>query len=408
MTESVTVTSATEQVAALAETAAVQALAETAAVQVTPIVEAVEVFTAAEEVQVGERYPAIWGEIAGSILNQADLQAALAALTLGGLDDVDLTGAVDGDALIYDAVSETWKPGEASTVAAINDLTDVNTTGLTNGQILRYVTDTWVPATLGSAAWEAAEAFDAAGAAAAAQAAAESYADGAIDALGLGTMATQASTDYLALTGGTLTGGLNGTTGAFSGQVTITNTEQPTGADGVGALVLSGGMKAPVDKTAWFGDITDYIQIVPNTRLQVLRSGADAVFRLTRAGVHDWDFEGGADALTLKLDGTATFYIEDGAPTAVASGEVKVGGGASMHHSWCQASEFRVSGTKVVGAQGATVHDVFSTVYNATLYGGNFGWESQSHFHKAQTEISAIAGRVNQIIARLKAHGLIA
>jgi hypothetical protein len=72
-------------------------------------------------------------------------------LALDDLTDVDVTGVVDGQALVYDLASATWKPvTQAGGVTDLDDLTDVDvaTTPPTNGQGLVYNGTLWVPANL--------------------------------------------------------------------------------------------------------------------------------------------------------------------------------------------------------------------------------------------------------------------
>ena len=66
--------------------------------------------------------------------------------------DVDTSGAVDGDALVYDLANGVWKPGQVaggSSVGALDDLTDVDvsTTPPTDGQALVYdaTNSEWIP-----------------------------------------------------------------------------------------------------------------------------------------------------------------------------------------------------------------------------------------------------------------------
>lgn len=66
--------------------------------------------------------------------------------TLAALDDVDVTGVADGDALLYDTGTSTWVPGAASTVAALDDLTDVDVTAAVEGDRLVFDGTEWAPA----------------------------------------------------------------------------------------------------------------------------------------------------------------------------------------------------------------------------------------------------------------------
>jgi hypothetical protein len=66
--------------------------------------------------------------------------------TLAALDDVDVTGVADGDALLYDTGTSTWGPGAASTVAALDDLTDVHVATAVEGDRLVFDGADWVAA----------------------------------------------------------------------------------------------------------------------------------------------------------------------------------------------------------------------------------------------------------------------
>lgn len=66
---------------------------------------------------------------------------------LDDLTDVNTAGVADGDALVYDFATNTWVPGASSSVGALNDLSDVDTTGVGDGDALVYdaAYGTWVP-----------------------------------------------------------------------------------------------------------------------------------------------------------------------------------------------------------------------------------------------------------------------
>lgn len=70
---------------------------------------------------------------------------ALGAVGLGSLSGVSVSGADDGDVLVYSSGTQTWGPQENS----LNNLTDVDTSGVTDGQVLSYdsATQTWQPGT---------------------------------------------------------------------------------------------------------------------------------------------------------------------------------------------------------------------------------------------------------------------
>lgn len=65
--------------------------------------------------------------------------------TLAGLTDVDFTTPpVGGNLLSYNATTHKWVPGTASSVAALNDLTDVTISSPVAGQALVYRSGVWV------------------------------------------------------------------------------------------------------------------------------------------------------------------------------------------------------------------------------------------------------------------------
>ena len=69
--------------------------------------------------------------------------------TLQGLTDTSIVGQVEGDNLVWNATTNVWEPRtQAPSVTNINDLSDVNTTGITNDQYLKYDGSGFVPATL--------------------------------------------------------------------------------------------------------------------------------------------------------------------------------------------------------------------------------------------------------------------
>lgn len=74
------------------------------------------------------------------------------SLSLSDLTNVNVSGAVTGNILRYNGVSETWEIGTASDggggASALNDLSDVNTSGVSNGQVLVYNSGTWSPNTI--------------------------------------------------------------------------------------------------------------------------------------------------------------------------------------------------------------------------------------------------------------------
>ena len=74
--------------------------------------------------------------------------------TLSGLTDVDLSNLTDGQILKYDAQSEKWVNGSGGSVsvAALGDIGDVNLTSIADGQIIKWdsATSKWVNANLPS------------------------------------------------------------------------------------------------------------------------------------------------------------------------------------------------------------------------------------------------------------------
>ena len=65
---------------------------------------------------------------------------------LGDLTDVDTTGEQDEQVLSYEAATSTWKPRTINTTPppqALDDLTDVDTTGAIFGDALLYNGSNW-------------------------------------------------------------------------------------------------------------------------------------------------------------------------------------------------------------------------------------------------------------------------
>jgi hypothetical protein len=84
---------------------------------------------------------------ARTLLDDASATAARATLgvdTLGGIDDVNLTG-LDANDVLYWTGAE-WRPSTASALAVLSSLSDVSTAGIADGDILVYdaATQTWV------------------------------------------------------------------------------------------------------------------------------------------------------------------------------------------------------------------------------------------------------------------------
>jgi len=61
-------------------------------------------------------------------------QGAIPKVFLNDLQDIDLTGAVDGDGLRYEATSNEWKPHTFST----SSLSDIDNSTRANGSLLIY------------------------------------------------------------------------------------------------------------------------------------------------------------------------------------------------------------------------------------------------------------------------------
>lgn len=80
-----------------------------------------------------------------SLFNAA---AAIAAITLGALSDVNTTGVSNAKVLAWSDATSKWVPTAASaiTVTKLGALTDVNTTGVGNGKILVWddTTSLWI------------------------------------------------------------------------------------------------------------------------------------------------------------------------------------------------------------------------------------------------------------------------
>ena len=73
--------------------------------------------------------------------------------TIGGLSDVSIGGATDGQVLTYSG--GTWVASDtAAAVSALNDLSDVDTSGATAGSVIRYDGANWVVSTTGDSTAE--------------------------------------------------------------------------------------------------------------------------------------------------------------------------------------------------------------------------------------------------------------
>lgn len=64
--------------------------------------------------------------------------AGLGEFNLDDINDVDTTGVTDGQVISYDDATSTWLASDASAVAALDDLTDVTITTPANNQALVY------------------------------------------------------------------------------------------------------------------------------------------------------------------------------------------------------------------------------------------------------------------------------
>lgn len=72
----------------------------------------------------------------------ADLVGENPITTINGLDDVDTTGATNGSVLKYNGT--TWVVDTDNQTTSLNGLSDVNTSGAVNGSVLKYNGTTWV------------------------------------------------------------------------------------------------------------------------------------------------------------------------------------------------------------------------------------------------------------------------
>ena len=75
-------------------------------------------------------------------LTQAQIQALIDAVSLDDLTDVDLTGITDDYILIYDNASGKWKPEAINISATLSGLTDTDVSGVMDNYILRYNSST--------------------------------------------------------------------------------------------------------------------------------------------------------------------------------------------------------------------------------------------------------------------------
>jgi len=81
------------------------------------------------------------------IISYVEDTEAVAGQSIDVLSDVDTTGVVDGNALVYNSTSGNWEPGAGGGGAsAMNDLTDVNSAAASQGSVLSYNSgsSTWI------------------------------------------------------------------------------------------------------------------------------------------------------------------------------------------------------------------------------------------------------------------------
>jgi hypothetical protein len=74
--------------------------------------------------------------------DQRAIDAVGENLALDALSDVDTTGVADGDALVFDTATTSWVPGSVA-IDALDDINDVNITTPADGQVLAYNSGTW-------------------------------------------------------------------------------------------------------------------------------------------------------------------------------------------------------------------------------------------------------------------------
>ena len=96
-------------------------------------------------------------------------------------------------------------------------------------------------------------------------------------------------------------------TSTSSGALVVGN--GTSGGLGVGGAIFAGGVIESVSGS-------DRAQLNPGNYLWHYRSGADAKLRLTRAGVRDWDFNGGT-SLNIVADSTTVLTITSAGNTTV-------------------------------------------------------------------------------------------
>jgi hypothetical protein len=71
--------------------------------------------------------------------DQRAIDAVGENLALDDLSDVATSGVSDGDALVFDTATSSWIPGQAgTTINSINDIADVDTSAKQDGYVLTY------------------------------------------------------------------------------------------------------------------------------------------------------------------------------------------------------------------------------------------------------------------------------
>ena len=83
---------------------------------------------------------------------QISVSGSLGATVLNDLTDVNTSGVMNNHVLKYNSTSSEWQTALLDVPSTLNDLTDVNTAGVTNNQVLGYnsSTSSWEPKTVSS------------------------------------------------------------------------------------------------------------------------------------------------------------------------------------------------------------------------------------------------------------------
>lgn len=74
--------------------------------------------------------------------DQRAIDAVKDNIELDDLSDVDTTGVVDGDALVYDTATTSWVPGSVA-IDALDDINDVVIDTPADGEVLTYNQGNW-------------------------------------------------------------------------------------------------------------------------------------------------------------------------------------------------------------------------------------------------------------------------